>query len=646
VKPIHALTRSLNRLSLRGRQLLLLDLLAICISFVASFALRFDAPSDLFDQYLGAYLWMLPFLIVARLAGFMWLRLYQRVWRYASIEELIAVITAVVGSSAAAYSVIFGLMAVQIGLSTGGFPRSVPIIDTVLLIGLAGAWRFGLRLTGVGRKGANHTRAAGLRTLIAAEGHAAGGVIRQLLENGDPVFQPVGLLADDLAVGERLHRVPVLGKIDALASMLESVDAEAVLFALPSARGRALRKLVREAEVGGVRCFTMPSVAEVMAGRVTMNSLREVEVEDLLRRAPARIDIHSVSGAFQDRTVLITGAGGSIGAELSRQLMHFRPDRLVLLGRGENSIFDLLITLPRVAGVKVVPIILDIRERERLDRLVGDVRPDVIFHAAAHKHVPLMELFPEEAVATNVIGTANLIGSAARHGVERFVLISTDKAVNPTSVMGATKRLAERLVVDSALRSGRRYAAVRFGNVLSSRGSVVPTFRRQLSAGGPITVTHPEATRFFMTIAEAVQLVLQAAALARPADVFVLDMGDPVRIVDLASDLIELHGLTVGKDVDIEFVGLRPGEKVAEELLFGFERAEPTPHEAIRRIVQTPSTTNGAPGDLLAELDELSRMGRTQELIEALHRAVPEYGVNGQDERDEFVELRASQSSV
>jgi FlaA1/EpsC-like NDP-sugar epimerase len=368
----------------------------------------------------------------------------------------------------------------------------------------------------------------------------------------------------------------------------------------------------------------MPSVAEVMAGRVTMNSLREVEVEDLLRRAPARIDFHSVSGAFRGRTVLITGAGGSIGAELSRQLLHFRPERVVLLGRGENSIFDLLMTLPHISGVKVVPIILDIRERERLDRLIADLRPDVIFHAAAHKHVPLMELFPEEAVATNVIGTANLIGAAARYGVERFVLISTDKAVNPTSVMGATKRLAERLVVDSARRYGRRYAAVRFGNVLSSRGSVVPTFRRQLSAGGPITITHPEATRFFMTIAEAVQLVLQAAALAQPADIFVLDMGDPVRIVDLASDLIELHGLRVGEDVDIEFVGLRPGEKVAEELLFGFERAEPTTHEAIRRIVQIPSNA-APPADLIEELDELSRTGQPRELVLALQRAVPEY---------------------
>jgi FlaA1/EpsC-like NDP-sugar epimerase len=629
----HALVRSLNRLSLRGRQLLVFDLVAICASFVASFALRFDAPSAQFDQYLGSYLWMLPFLIVARLGGFVWLRLYQRVWRYASIEELTAVITAVVGSSAAVYSGLLGLMAVGIGHSPAGFPRSVPIIDTVLLIGLAGVWRFGLRLTGVGRKGAGRNGDAGLRTLIAAEGHAAAGVIRQLLENGDPVFQPVGLLADDLVVGERLLRVPVLGKLDALAKMMESVDAEAVLLALPSARGRALRKLVHEAEVAGVRCFTMPSVAEVMAGRVTMNALREVEVEDLLRRAPARIDVKSVSGAFRGRTVLVTGAGGSIGAELSRQLAYFHPKRLVVLGRGENSIFELLTTLPTSSGVEIVPIILDIRERERLDRLIADIRPDVIFHAAAHKHVPLMEMFPEEAVATNVIGTANLLDAAVRNGVDRFVLISTDKAVNPTSVMGATKRLAERLVVDSARKSGRRYAAVRFGNVLSSRGSVVPTFRRQLSAGGPITVTHPEATRFFMTIAEAVQLVLQAAALAEPADIFVLDMGEPVRIVDLAADLIELHGLKVGEDVDIEFVGLRPGEKVSEELLFGFERAGATPHEAIRRITQTLSDAP-APADFLQDLEQLSRMGRTRELIEVLQRAVPEYASRAEENGD------------
>ena len=615
----------LKKVSLRGRQLLLIDLLAVCVSFVASFALRFDAPSSQFDQYLRAYLWILPILIVARLSGFVWLRLYQRAWRYASIEELTAVVTAAVGSSAAAYSVVFALLAGQIGISLAGFPRSVPIIDTLLLTAFAGAWRFALRITGVQRRGAITSSDGGLRTLIVTDGSAAGGALRQLAVARNPSLRPIGLIADDLTTGQRFHAIPVLAKTTAFGRTLASVPAEAVLLALPSARGRDLRKFVREAEEAGVRCFTLPSLAEVMAGtQAGSPSLREVDVEDLLRRAPARIDTHSVSQAFRGRTVMVTGAGGSIGSELSRQLVYFHPKRLLLLGRGENSIFELLMALPSVRDVEIVPIILDIREDSRLDRVIGDARPDVIFHAAAHKHVPLMELFREEAVATNVIGTDNLLRSAIRHGVERFVLISTDKAVNPTSVMGATKRLAERLVVHRAIESDRSYASVRFGNVLSSRGSVIPTFRRQLAAGGPITVNHPDATRFFMTIPEAVQLVLQAAVLAKPADIFLLDMGEPVRIVDLASDLVELHGLRIGEDVDIEFVGLRPGEKIAEELTFAFEHVERTAHEAIRRVVQSAEPPLPS-ADLLPLLENLSKTGRTRELLATLHHAVPEY---------------------
>jgi FlaA1/EpsC-like NDP-sugar epimerase len=615
-------TRQLTKLSLRGRQLLLLDLFVICLAFVTSFALRFDAPSDQFDAYFLSYLWMLPVLVAARLAGFIWLRLYQRVWRYASIEELVAVVIAVGGSSAAAYSVLLGLVSVGIGSSPQGFPRSIPVIDTILVLVLAGGWRFGLRVFGVGRKGAV-SRDSRLRALLLAERAAAPGVIRQLQESRDPAFRAVGVLADDLAVGEQLLGVPVLGPLEIFEDVLKAREIDAVVLALPSARGRVLRKLVHEAETAGVRCLTMPSVAEVMAGRVTMNSLRDVEVEDLLRRAPARIDLHSVSSAFNGKTILVTGAGGSIGSELCRQLLRFHPARLVLLGRGENSIYEALSSLPPTEGVEAVPAILDIREAARLHRLVGDVRPDVIFHAAAHKHVHLMELFPEEAVATNVVGTANLLQAAVDHGVESLVLVSSDKAVNPTSVMGATKRIAEKLVVDAALRSHHRYACVRFGNVLSSRGSVVPLFRRQLASGGPITVTHPDATRFFMTIAEAIQLVLQASVLARPADIFVLDMGEPVRIADLAADLVELHGLTVGEDVDIEFVGLRPGEKITEQLIYQFERTEPTSHEAIRRIAQ--GVPQGAPS--IAALEELVREkpAARRDLVAALQVVLPEY---------------------
>ncbi|MBU6424230.1 MAG: SDR family NAD(P)-dependent oxidoreductase, partial [Chloroflexi bacterium] len=359
------------------------------------------------------------------------------------------------------------------------------------------------------------------------------------------------------------------------------------------------------------------------AGRVTMDRLRDIDVEDLLRRAPARIDLESVAATFRGKRILVTGAGGSIGSELSRQLLLSEPAELLMLGRGETSIYEALQTI-RPCATKVTPVILDITNRRRLDALIDTARPDVIFHAAAHKHVHFMELFPEEAVSTNVVGTWNLIDAAERAGVERFVLISTDKAVNPTSVMGATKRVAELLALDAGRRTAQRYTAVRFGNVLSSRGSVVPLFRRQLERGGPLTVTHPDVERYFMTIPEAVQLVLQAATLAFPGDTFVLDMGERVKIVDLAADLIELHGLRPEEDIDVHFVGLRPGEKLIEEVLFPYERAEATTHEAVRRIAHTIAPPAALSG-IVHELEELAHPRHRVELLRRLREIVPEY---------------------
>jgi FlaA1/EpsC-like NDP-sugar epimerase len=326
--------------------------------------------------------------------------------------------------------------------------------------------------------------------------------------------------------------------------------------------------------------------------------------------------------SFRGRRILITGAGGSIGSELARQLIGFGPAQLMLLGRGENSIFEAMQTLDGASGI--TPVILDIRDSDRLHALFREARPDVVFHAAAHKHVTFMELYPEEAVATNILGTQNVIHASAEVGVERFVLISSDKAVNPTSVMGVTKRVSELLVLDAARRTGRRFATVRFGNVLSSRGSVVPIFKRQLERGQPLTVTDPEAERYFMTIPEAVQLVMQASVLAEPGDLFVLDMGDPVKIVQLATDLIELHGLKRGEDVEITFTGLRPGEKLTEELLFPYERSEATTHEAVRRIVrgtEPPASLN----DATAELGRLVDLRQRKAIVEQLRRIVPEY---------------------
>ncbi len=616
--------RRLRWLRLRGRHLLALDLIAVTSSFILSLALRFDAPSDRFIQFLTAYVWLIPLLIVTRIVAFVVFRLYQRVWHYASVDELLAVVAAIAVSSIAAYAFVFGVVAVDPNYRSLGFPRSVAIIDSILALTLAGAWRFGLRVLGAGRLGAR-ARRDGSRTLIVGSGSAAIAAIRELRDRPELGLVPIGMLADDLPIGQRLLSIPVVGTLADLAESAAASNADVALLALPTAQGRELRRLVHASEAAGMRCLTVPSVAEVVAGRVSMNGLREVEIDDLLRRAPARIDLESISTSFRGKTVLITGAGGSIGGELARHVLQLRPGQLILLGRGENSLFDTLHSLPR-GSVGIDPVVLDVTNAGRLDSLFAQKRPDIVFHAAAHKHVTFMEQFPEEAVWVNVLGTFNALTSAARHGVERFVFISSDKAVNPTSVMGATKRVGELLVQDMALRTGARYSTVRFGNVLSSRGSVVPLFRRQLQAGGPLTVTDPNVTRYFMTIAEAIQLVLQASVLAEAGgSTFVLDMGEPVRIAQLAQDLVELHGLEVGTDIELEFVGLRPGEKLVEELYFAEEQPTATTHEAVRRIVRSDWATPPGLRDAVAELADLASRGDRHGIIASLKRVVPEY---------------------
>lgn len=598
---------------------------------MVSLGLRFDAPSPQFSEYLAAFVWAIPLLLGIRLATFVGFRLYQRVWRYASVDELIAVVVAVASSSALAYAAIYAVV-MTTTVSILGFPRSVVVIDTVLMIALAGAWRFGLRLWGIGRAGGNARQDATERALVVGDGSAALATIRELRANPALGLKAIGILAHDLPVGQRLMSLPVLGRRADLQTVVRREGVKVVLLALPSADGRTLRRLVRDAEAVGARCLTVPSIAEVVAGRVTMNAIRDVEVEDLLRRAPSRIDLHAVSESFRDMCVLITGAGGSIGGELSRQVLAFHPARLVLLGRGENSIFEALHSLQPTGPVpEIVPVIMDIKDRAQLHRVFAELRPNAVFHAAAHKHVGFMESFPAEAVMTNVVGTTNVLDASLEAGVQRFVFISTDKAVNPTSVMGTTKRIGELLVAEAALESSLAYTTVRFGNVLSSRGSVVPLFRQQLARGGPLTVTDPDAMRYFMTIPEAVQLVLQAAVMGGVGDTFVLDMGEPVRIAELARDLIELSGLEPDHDIKVEFIGQRRGEKLVEELYFSFERPEPTAHEAIRRVrdagVRQPQLVQQ-----IAHLRLEAEAGDIAELIRWLRIVVPQYASGSTDE--------------
>jgi FlaA1/EpsC-like NDP-sugar epimerase len=399
-----------------------------------------------------------------------------------------------------------------------------------------------------------------------------------------------------------------------------------VIIAMPTAPGKAIRQVVEICQQVGIDYKTMPGIYELIAGQVGVDEVREVRIDDLLRRDPVQVDCTEVEREFQDAVVLVTGAGGSIGSELCRQIGSYHPRRLVLLGHGENSIYRIQRELSqRLPDLEVEPVIADIRDDCRLDAVFDRHRPDAVFHAAAHKHVPLMERNVAEAVTNNVFGTRALLRVASCYDVPRFVLISTDKAVNPVNAMGVTKRIAEFLVQDEARRTGQCYTAVRFGNVLGSRGSVVPLFQRQIAAGGPVTVTDPEMERFFMTIPEAVQLVVQAATLSCGGEIFVLDMGDQVRIVELAEELIQLSGLVPGRDIEIAFTGPRLGEKLSEELFGEGEDPHPTKHEKILMAQGNNHWSSEALARHLADLQALVEAGDSDGLIAKMREIVPTY---------------------
>jgi FlaA1/EpsC-like NDP-sugar epimerase len=448
----------------------------------------------------------------------------------------------------------------------------------------------------------------------------------------------VGLLDDDGGKhGLQIHGVPVLGGRELIPAWVDEYAVAEVIIAMPTAPGSAIRDILTICSQAGVPARTIPGLYDILSGQVSVSQIRNVDIEDLLRREPIQTDTSAVEDMLRGCRVLVTGAGGSIGSELCRQIALSEPAVLILVGHGENSIFDIANELRQLwPKLAIEEVIADVRDLDRLHQVFDVYQPEIIFHAAAHKHVPLMELNMVEAVTNNVQGTANLLRLAEAHQVGRFVFISTDKAVNPSSVMGATKRVAEFLVQAAAKRGGSPYVSVRFGNVLGSRGSVVPLFRGQIARGRPVTVTHPEVRRYFMTIPEAVQLVLQASALGQGGELFVLDMGEPIRIVELARDLIELSGLEVGRDVDIVYTGLRPGEKLFEEISLPGEEYVPTQHD---KIFVSPNDSDGAnlpragvAPDRLADLEgvveglvALARRGDEAQVRARLREIVPEY---------------------
>jgi FlaA1/EpsC-like NDP-sugar epimerase len=585
----------------RNRYLLVSDAVLLAALPYLVYALRFETWSFSALDARTALVFtavMLP----AELLILQSFRLYSVLWRFASVSELKLIFAA--GLIGSAVSLLVGGVLLQwTGLAPSRVPLSVLTMHSLFSIAVVAAPRLLLRVTGASQSPRRASNGEMRRVIIAGAGAAGGMVVREILANPQLGLIPVGFVDDDPSkLGLRLGSMPILGKLDQLQEIALREGAQELVIAMPRASGMVVRKVVRAAYDAGLRARTVPGIFEILDGRVSVAALREVQIEDLLRRDPVQTDLEAVQRLAEGKTVLVTGAGGSIGSELCRQLVALNPSELVLLGHGENPIFEIMHELlSDKPSCKITPVIADIRDRKRMKKVFEQHRPHAVFHAAAHKHVPLMEENVQEAVTNNVMGTRNVVDAAVGSGTQHFVLISTDKAVRPTNVMGATKRVAEYIVQNAAYSHRRHFVSVRFGNVLGSRGSVVPTFLRQIQDGGPVTVTHPDMRRYFMTIPESVQLVLQAGAQGRGGELFMLDMGEPVRIVDLARDMIRLSGLEEGVDIEIQFSGIRPGEKLYEEMFFNHEIAEPTEHPKVLRARNgvSPSGTDLSIGELI-----------------------------------------------
>ncbi len=609
-------------LELRNRHFFLFDISVLLLLPTVALLLRLERLNWGAHIDLSLVFYTLVALFV-KLSLFYRLGLYNRYWRYANVNDLTLVLIASSLSTIALTMLFLGAHSILASFDLAMY-RSVPLIDG-LLTGLAiGGVRFCFR--GLYNWRRQHQGVVGgRRVLVVGAGEAGTMVVREMRANPNLNMEPIAFVDDDPSkVDTHVQCLPVLGTTEEIPLLVDQYQIQRIIVAIPSASLARQREIISVCEQTGIATDSLPGIYELLAGSKTISLLPQIDINRLLHREPIAADQSRAATILSGSKILITGAGGSIGSELCRQIARADPALMILLGHGENSIFelglDLHLTFPSLV---TIPAIVDVRDEQRVNHVVEKYRPNIIFHAAAHKHVPFMEANVDEAITNNVLGTRNVLQAATEYGVERFVLISSDKAVNPTSIMGATKRMGELLVMAAAQQSGRAYMAVRFGNVLGSRGSVIPIFQRQIAAGGPLTITHPKMTRYFMTIPEAVHLVLEAAVMGRGKEVFVLDMGEPVKILDLATDIIKLSGLEPERDIKIVYSGIRPGEKLSEELFLADEDYQRTTHGKIfvakhENIIETQALEQ-----VVLELIKLTQCIQTRNATEQIQVLLP-----------------------
>lgn len=612
-----------GKFKLRNRHIFLTDIIIVPVSILGAYILRLEL-FEIFDTYLYSLLWMIGLALVIKPVVYYLFGLYRRMWVYASIPEIklifFAVTTASVLVSVPMYFFLYGNVFYA-------FPRSVLVIDWILSLLLVGGQRFSFRIFSENLRRSIDSEKGGAvkQILVIGAGDAGAMVVKELQRNPQLAMKPVGFLDDNPEKkGQIIHGIPVFGEVKSLPKVLSFHRVDEVIIAIPSAPGKAIREITNLCRKREIPYRTMPGLYELLGGTVGISRLREVDIADLLRRQPAHTNDEQVGFILKDKVVLVTGAGGSIGSELCRQIARWEPKTLVMLGHGENAVFEAYLEInEQFPNLDIQIVIADVRDHARIKRIFEEKRPTVVFHAAAHKHVPLMESNVDECVLNNIGGTKNLLAVSLLTGVERFVLISTDKAIRPANVMGATKRLAEMMVIDAAKRSGKPYTVVRFGNVLGSRGSVVPLFKRQIAKGGPVTVTHPDMKRYFMTIPEAVYLVLQTAGMGKGGETFILNMGEQVRIVDLAEDLIRLSGLEPERDIDIVFTGVREGEKLSEDLWNDGRKFGKTDHPDVFFEEGQDQLTGNELQNVVERVLSMAHEGRKDEVLSLLDSAIP-----------------------